>query len=82
MSKSEKFLEKIRNNPKAVPFDDLDKMLRSRGFVRRQPRSGSSHYYYTYGVLTLSVPHKRPYVGEIYVKQALALIEQTAEGEV
>jgi hypothetical protein len=82
MSKSEKLLEKIRNNPKAAPFDDLDKMLRGRGFVRRQPQSGSSHYYYTYGVLTLSVPYKRPYIGEIYVKQALALIEQAAEGEV
>lgn len=82
MSKSEKLLEKIRNNPKAVSFDDLDKALHGHGFVRRQPRSGSSHYYYTFGALTLSVPHKRPYVGEIYVKQALALIDQATEGEV
>jgi hypothetical protein len=82
MSKSEKFLEKIRNNPKAVSFDDLDKILRGRGFIRRQPRSGSSHYYYTFGALILSVPHKLPYVGEVYVKQALALIDQAAEGEV
>jgi hypothetical protein len=47
MSKSEKLLEKIRNNPKAVSFDDLDKVLRGCGFIRRQPRNGSSHYYYT-----------------------------------
>ncbi len=82
MSKSEKLLEKIRNNPKAVSFDDLDKVLRGCGFVRRQPRSGASHYYYTFGALTLSVPYKRPYVREIYVKQALALIEQATESEV
>lgn len=82
MSKSEKLLEKIRNNPKAVSFDDLDKVLRGYGFVRRQLRSGSSHHYYTFGALTLSVPYKRPYVREIYVKQALALIEQATESEI
>ncbi len=82
MSKSEKLLEKIRNNSKAVSFDDLDKILRGYRFVRRQPCRGSPHYYYTHGALTLSVPYKRPYVGEIYVKRALVLIEQAAEDEV
>lgn len=82
MTKSRKLLDRIRNNPKAVSFDDLDKALRDCGFTRRQPRGGSSHYFYTYGELTLSVPHKRPYVREIYVKHALALIEQALEEDV
>ena len=79
MSKSRKLLDRIRNNPKAVSFDDLDKVLRDCGFTCRQPRSGSSHYFYTYGELTLSVPYKRPYVREIYVKHALELIEQALD---
>lgn len=27
MSKAKKLLDKIRNNPKSVPFDDLDRVL-------------------------------------------------------
>lgn len=82
MTKSRKLLDRIRNNPKAVSFDDLDKALHDCGFTRRQPRGGSSHYFYTYGEQTLSVPYKRPYVREIYVKHALALIEQAMEEDV
>ena len=82
MTKSRKLLDRIRNNPKAVSFDDLNKALRDCGFTRRQPCGGSSHYFYTYGELTLSVPYKRPYVREIYVKHALVLIEQALEEDV
>ena len=46
MSKLEKLLEKIKNNPKSVRFDELDRILTAAGFVRRQPKSGSSHYVY------------------------------------
>lgn len=74
MSKSQKLLEKIRNNPKAVSFADLDKALRLAGFVLRQPKGGSSHYFYTRGSYALTVPYKRPYVKEVYVKQALSFI--------
>lgn len=81
MSKAKKLLQKIRNNPKSVPFDDLDKVLLGCGFTRRQAGSGSSHYYYTLGALTLSVPYKRPYVKEVYVRLALNLIDQAIEAE-
>ena len=37
---------------------------------------------YTYGSLVLSVPYKRPHVKEVYVKQALALIDQVLDDEV
>ena len=81
MSKAEKLLEKIRNNPKAVSFDDLDKVLRECGATCRQARSGSSHYYYQYGSNTLSVPYKRPHVKAIYVKSALEFIDQILEDQ-
>ncbi len=42
MSQWEKLLARIHNNPKSVTFDELDKILQRAGYVRRQPRSGSS----------------------------------------
>ena len=39
MSKLEKLLEKIKNNPKSVRFAELDRILTIAGFVRRQPRA-------------------------------------------
>lgn len=81
MAKAEKLLAKIRNNPKVVSFDDLDKVLRDCGFSCRQSSKGTSHFYYTYGSHTLSVPYKRPHVKEVYVKQALAFIDQVLEDD-
>jgi len=81
MTKTEKLLEKIRNNPKTVAFADLDKALLQLGFARRQPKGGSSHYVYTYGPHRLTVPYKRPYVKEVYVRQVLELIDQIGAEE-
>lgn len=81
MSKAEKLLAKIRNNPKTVTFEDLDKVLVQLGFVCRQPKSGSSHYVYTYVSFRLTVPYKRPHVKEFYVKQALEFIDQIFHDE-
>lgn len=44
MSQWEKLLARIHNNPKTVTFDELDKILRRAGYVRRQLRSGSSQH--------------------------------------
>jgi len=35
MAKRDKRLEKIRNNPKDVRFEELDQLLRDYGFERR-----------------------------------------------
>ena len=74
MSKREKRLRKLFRNPKTVSFKELDTVLRSFKFEVRQPRSGSSHYVYTKGEIQISVPFKRPYVKEVYVKRVLELI--------
>jgi hypothetical protein len=76
MTKREKRLAKIRNNPKNVRFEELDHLLRDYGFERRQPSGGSSHYFYICGYHRLTVPKKRPYIKQIYVKQALRQIEE------
>ncbi len=79
MSKLEKLLQKIKNNPKQVRFDELDKILTRSGFTRRQPRSGSSHYYYTKGSLQISIPYRQPYILTTYAVAAIKLLERMGE---
>ena len=79
MSKREKRLEKIRQNPKNVRFDDLDRVLQDQGFERTQPRGGSSHYVYVHGEQVITVPYKRPFVKTVYVKEALKLLDENDE---
>ena len=75
MAKLDKLLLRIRNNPQGVAFDDIDKLLNAYGFLRRQPRSGSSHYVYSLRKHHITVPYKRPHVNAIYVKQVLAILD-------
>ncbi len=44
MSKRDKLLKKLRNNPQNVKFETIQKLLLSFGFKERQPKGGSSHY--------------------------------------
>ncbi|MCL0041698.1 hypothetical protein M1N12_01300 [Peptococcaceae bacterium] len=44
MTKKEKLLKKLKNNPRTVKFKEIDKILKDIGFERRQPAKGSSHY--------------------------------------
>jgi len=74
MSKRDKRVKKLFQNPKTVSFKELNSVLISFGFEVRQPKSGSSHYVYTKGEVQISVPFKRPFVKEIYVKRVLELI--------
>jgi hypothetical protein len=74
MTKRAKRIKKIFENPKCVPFKTLDTVLLEKGFKRRQPKSGSSHYVYYKESKQITVPYKRPFVKEIYVKQILELI--------
>lgn len=74
MTKKEKRLKKLFKNPKTVSFPELDKVLRNAGFNMRHPGSGSSHYVYSKGEFQISVPFKRPFVKEVYVKRVLELI--------
>ncbi len=74
MSKLEKLLERIKNNPKTVRFEELDKLLIRAGFIKRQSKKGSSHYYYTKEDKTISVPFRKPFILQTYVLDAIELI--------
>lgn len=74
MTKRAKRVKKLFQNPKTVTFKELDQVLKSFGFEVRQAGSGSSHYVYTKEEIQISVPFKRPYAKEVYVKRVLELI--------
>ncbi len=75
MSKRDKLLKSIKNNPSNVKFETLQKLLLHYDFKERQPKGGSSHYTYTLGKLILTVPKHKP-VNKIYVKQFLKFIDE------
>ena len=74
MTKRQKRVKKIFQNPKTVSFKELDSILKHYGFIVRQPGSGSSHYIYVKDTVQIAVPFKRPYVKEVYVKRVLELV--------
>lgn len=81
MSKLKKLLEKIRNNPRQVRFDEMDKILLHYGFTKRQPRSGSSHYTYKLGSVRLTIPFEQPHIKLSYVELALEALEGVIEND-
>ena len=74
MSKKEKLLEAIKNNPKNVSFENLKKILETIGYEGLN--NGGSHYVFRKNnSLSLTIPYKKP-VKVIYVKQVIKIIEE------
>jgi hypothetical protein len=76
LSKKQKLLEKIKNNPQKIRFEELDKLFLTVGFNKRQPRSGSSHCTYTFEEMIITIPYNKPYVKIKYVKDAIELLDK------
>ena len=75
MSQFEKLLERIKNNPKSVRFEELQKILEKYGFISSQPQGGSSHYTFRRSDgKKVTIPKHSPYVKAIYVKLVIDLI--------
>lgn len=77
MSKRKKWLQRIRQNPKNVSFEDLRQLLEDYGFVLQ--RSSGSHHSFKVQIkgeyILFVVPYRRP-VKSNYVRDALQLIEE------
>jgi hypothetical protein len=71
-----KLYERAKRNPGSVSFDELNTLLARWGFARRQPHGGSSHYFYTRGTVTLSVPRGGKAVKPVYVRRVMKALEQ------
>ena len=74
MSKQEKLLQQIRNNPKNVRFETIRKILFDYAFIETTPKSGSSHYTYHRGIYRITVPKNNP-VNSVYIKQIIKIID-------
>jgi predicted RNA binding protein YcfA (HicA-like mRNA interferase family) len=81
MVRKEKLLEKIRQNPKNVRFQDIDKLLLSLGFEKRQ--RGSHATYVLKGQGRITIPFRKPFILPVYVKEMLKLLDELdiASGE-
>jgi len=74
LSRKEKLIEAIKNNPKNIRFEDLKKILESIGYIAIN--NGGSHYVFTReNSISLTIPYKRP-VKVIYVKQVIEILEK------
>jgi hypothetical protein len=77
MTKREKLIEKLRNNPRNARFEQIDSLLTYYGFERRQTKSGTSHYVYKReGYPPITVPYKRPFINSVYVKQVIRILDE------
>ena len=75
MSKKNKLLKDIQNNPKNVRFDSLQNLLLGYGFKVSAPGGGSSHYTFSRSIYRITVPKENP-VNKIYVKRVIQIIDE------
>ena len=75
MSKFEKLLERIKNNPKTVRFEEIEKILLRYGFKESQSGKGSSHYIFKKGKMRFTIPRHGQFVKEIYILQVIEALE-------
>ncbi|MCL2633785.1 MAG: toxin HicA [Oscillospiraceae bacterium] len=80
MSKKEKQLQAMRNNPQNVRFETLQRIFLDHGFVETSPGGGSSHYTYHKGIYRITVVKDKP-VNKIYVKRAIEIIDTIRKSE-
>jgi len=79
MSKAEKLLERMRNNPRDWQIDTLISIAEKHGIEIRN--CGGSHYVFSHPdtPLNVSVPAHKP-IKSVYIKQFLELVD-TVKGE-
>ena len=76
MSKRQKAIEKLRRNPRNVRFEEVDTLLISLGFEKRQK---GSHAFYSLGHHRISIPFRRPFILPCYVQNVLQLLDELDE---
>jgi hypothetical protein len=72
--RAQRLYDGVAGNRKNCAYEELERLLEAVGFVKRAPRSGSSHVIFKRGPATLSVPRRKP-LKEHYVDEALRLID-------
>ncbi len=76
MTRSEKFLKKIKDNPKSVKFRDIESLLHGLGF---ETRSRGSHYTFKKGknIIMVVKPHgKKKLPALVDIKKILLYLKE------
>ena len=75
MTKREKLIERLRNNPKNARFEQIDSLLTYYGFECK--KKGSSHFVYKReGYPPVTVPYKKSFINSVYVKRVLQILDE------
>jgi predicted RNA binding protein YcfA (HicA-like mRNA interferase family) len=80
MTKADKTLEKMRNNPRDWNLSDLEVVAGRFGINMRRGKSSHVSFSHPTCVDILTVPDHRP-IKPIYVKKLISLIESLKEVE-
>ncbi len=78
MTKADKRIHKMRQNPKNVRFEDVDVVLLALGFQKRQR---GSHAVYSLNQWRITIPARKPFILPVYVRELLALLDEILGGE-
>jgi predicted RNA binding protein YcfA (HicA-like mRNA interferase family) len=79
MTKKQKLLQRFRQNLKSVRFEEIDNLLVSLGFEKRQRGSHVTYVYQQQHRIT--IPVRKPFILPIYVKEMLKLLDETGISE-
>lgn len=81
MSKRDKALKKMRDNPKNVRYDELISLLMHFGFEIRNPPGSHTVYWHRDLLEQRTIPFNKPFVKKPYVIEALKMIDEILEIE-
>ena len=79
MSKRDKLLRRMRENPRGIRPSEVDSLLLHYGFEKR--RSGRNHCVYSRGPYVITVNFHREYVHSKAIKEILSILDELLEGE-
>ena len=72
--RTRKLLDRLKNNPAGVTFDDIRTLLLREGF--RLDRVTGSHHIFKKSGVTFVIPVHANRVKSVYVKRVIELVEQ------
>jgi predicted RNA binding protein YcfA (HicA-like mRNA interferase family) len=78
MSKREKLLEKMRQSPKGIRFEEIDALLTHFGFLRKQEGSHCTYRHAKYP-LKVTVVMKKPFINSDAVRDILNILADLDE---
>lgn len=76
MSKKSKREERMRNNPVGVSFDDLRSVMENHGFELEHGQGSHNVFKHKETKKSLTIPKSGNDVKPVYVKQAMAAIDE------